>query len=72
VPAIGFIFGYDPGTEEERRYRHWYDVQYHRPQDDLTQPMDFDAARTFDTFFYQLVDTVADTPERPKVLQPVR
>lgn len=65
VPAIGFIFGYDPGTEAEARYREWYQVRYHRPQDDLTQPMDFDAATKFNSFFYQLVQTVADADQRP-------
>jgi hypothetical protein len=65
VPAIGFIFGYDPGTDAERRYREWYNVRYHRPQDDLTQPVDFDAAAKFDQFFYKLTETVADAPERP-------
>jgi hypothetical protein len=65
VPAISFIFGYDPGTDAERRYREWYQVRYHRPQDDLTQPMDFDAAAKFDQFFYNLVEAVANAPERP-------
>jgi Zn-dependent M28 family amino/carboxypeptidase len=65
VPAISFIFGYDPGTDAERRYRQWYEVRYHRPQDDLTQPVDFDAAAKFDTFFYRLVQAIADTPVRP-------
>jgi Zn-dependent M28 family amino/carboxypeptidase len=65
VPAIGFIFGYDPGTDAEKRYREWYDVRYHRPQDDLTQPMDFDAAAQFDRFFYRLTETVADALVRP-------
>ncbi len=65
VPAIGFIFGYDPGTDAERRYREWYRVRYHRPQDDVTQPVDFDAAAQFDQFFYKLTETVADAPERP-------
>ena len=68
VPAIGFVFGFDPGTDAEKRYRHWYEVQYHRPQDDLTQPVDFDAAAKFDNFFYRLVETVADDPERPRIL----
>lgn len=68
VPAIGFVFGFDPGTDAEKRYRHWYEVQYHRPQDDLTQPVDFGAAGTFDNFFYRLVETVADEPERPRIL----
>jgi Zn-dependent M28 family amino/carboxypeptidase len=65
VPAISFIFGYDPGTDAERRYREWYNVRYHRPQDDLTQPMDFDAAAKFDQFFYNLTETVANAPARP-------
>jgi hypothetical protein len=68
VPAISFIFGYDPGTEAERRYREWYEVRYHRPQDDLTQPMDFEAARKFDSFFYALVEAIANGADRPKVL----
>jgi hypothetical protein len=68
VPAISFIFGYDPGTDAERRYREWYEVRYHRPQDDLTQPVDFQAAETFDVFFYRLVETVANAPVRPAIL----
>ena len=65
VPAIGFIFGFDAGTDAEKRYREWYSVRYHRPQDDLTQPVDFDAAATFDRFFYKLTETIADAPTRP-------
>jgi Zn-dependent M28 family amino/carboxypeptidase len=65
VPATGFIFGYEPGTEAERRYREWYQVRYHRPQDDVTQPMDFEAAGAFNRFLYRLAETVADAPQRP-------
>lgn len=65
VPATGFIFGYEPGTEAERRYREWYAVRYHRPQDDTSQPMDFQAAGDFNRFFYTLAETVADAPSRP-------
>ncbi len=68
VPAIGFIFGFDPGTDAEARYRRWYQVNYHRPQDDLAQPMDFGAAAKFNTFFYRLVTAVADAPNRPQML----
>jgi Zn-dependent M28 family amino/carboxypeptidase len=68
VPATGFVFGYDPGTEAERRYRQWYQVRYHRPQDDMTQPIDFQAAADFNTFFYRLTEAVADAPERPSFL----
>lgn len=68
VPAIGFIFGYDPGTDAERRYREWYQVRYHRPQDDTTQPIDFDAAARFDQFFYKFTETLADAADRPSFL----
>ena len=68
IPATGFIFGYEPGTEAERRYREWYEVRYHRPQDDLTQPMDFEAARKFNEFFYRLAHAIATSPERPRIL----
>jgi hypothetical protein len=68
VPATGFVFGFDPGTEAERRYREWYQVRYHRPQDDMTQPIDFKAAADFNTFFYRLTATVADADARPAFL----
>lgn len=65
IPGTGFIFGYRPGTEAERRYRLWYETRYHRPQDDLTQPMDFDAAGKFNRFFYALAERVADADDKP-------
>jgi hypothetical protein len=67
VPAISFIFGYDRGTDAEMRYREWYQIRYHRPQDDLTQPVDFKAAAEFDRFFYRLVETIANAPTRPAI-----
>jgi Zn-dependent M28 family amino/carboxypeptidase len=67
VPAISFIFGYDPNTDAEKRYREWYQTRYHRPQDDLTQPMDFAAAAKFNTFFYRLTLTIANEPKRPAI-----
>jgi hypothetical protein len=67
VPAISFIFGYDPNTDAERRYREWYQVRYHRPQDDVTQPVDFAAAAQFNRFFYDLVAAIANDPMRPRI-----
>jgi hypothetical protein len=67
VPAISFIFGYDPNTDAERRYREWYQIRYHRPQDDLTQPVDFAAAAKFNQFFYALVESIANDAKRPAI-----
>ncbi|THD68402.1 M28 family peptidase [Phenylobacterium sp.] len=70
IPGTGFIFGYEPGTEAEQRYREWYQIRYHRPQDDLTQPMDFQAAGAFNRFFYKLAESVADADDKPAWLKP--
>ncbi|UAK25387.1 M28 family peptidase [Sphingomonas nostoxanthinifaciens] len=65
IPATGFVFGYRPGSESERIYRQWYRTGYHRPQDDLAQPMDWKAAADFNRFFYALVERVADQDAAP-------
>ena len=65
IPATGFVFGYRPGSRSERIYRQWYRTGYHKPQDDLKQPMDWKAAADFNRFFYQLVERVADQPNAP-------
>lgn len=65
VPGISFIFGFDPGTDAEARYREWYQTRYHRPQDDIGQPLDFEAARHFNAFWYSLVQAVANDDNRP-------
>ncbi len=68
IPATNFVFAIDPGTESERRYREWYKVRYHRPQDDMTQPLDWDAARDMNTYFYRLVEDIANDPVRPSFI----
>ncbi|HET7316830.1 MAG TPA: M28 family peptidase [Sphingomicrobium sp.] len=65
IPATGFVFGYKPGSRSERIYRQWYRTGYHKPQDDLKQPMDFQAAADFNHFFYTLVERVANEPQAP-------
>jgi Zn-dependent M28 family amino/carboxypeptidase len=65
IPAVGFVFGYDPGTPSEAIYRDWYARRYHRPLDSLATPFDAKAAADFNCFFYDLAETVADAPERP-------
>ncbi|WP_313670467.1 M28 family peptidase [Sandarakinorhabdus sp.] len=65
IPAVNFVFAYNPRTEEERIYRDWYQRRYHRPQDDISTPMDLDAARDFNRFFYTLVETAANGVAKP-------
>ncbi|QTC92576.1 M28 family peptidase [Brevundimonas goettingensis] len=66
VPGISFIFGYDPGTEAEARYRLWYQTRYHMPQDDLTTAIDWKAAGDFNRFYETLTRRVADADQAPQ------
>lgn len=65
IPATAFVFGYRPGSRSEKIYRQWYRTGYHKPQDDLKQPMDWKAAADFNRFFYELVERVSDVPAAP-------
>jgi hypothetical protein len=65
IPAVNFIFAFNPRSQEERIYRDWHNRRYHRPQDDMTTPMDLDAAQDFNRFFYTLVETAANAPAKP-------
>ena len=65
VPATNFVFGFRPGSRSEEIYRQWYRSGYHKPQDDLKQPMDWKAAADFNRFFYKLVERVADKAAAP-------
>jgi len=65
VPAIGFVFGYEPGSPEEVIYRRWYAERYHSPADDLNTPWDPAAAAKFNDFFAKVVETVANANDKP-------
>jgi Zn-dependent M28 family amino/carboxypeptidase len=66
VPAVGFVFGYQPGSPEEAIYRGWYADRYHSPADDINQPWDPPAAAKFNDFFAKLVETVSNADEKPQ------
>jgi len=66
VPAVGFVFGYEPGSPEEEVYRRWYAERYHSPSDDINQPWDPPAAAKFNDFFGRVVEAVANDAQKPK------
>ena len=68
VPAIVLKFGFEPpGSPEERMDKDWNTNRYHSPQDNLSQPVDKQAASAFDTYLAALVRRVADEPTRPRL-----
>jgi Zn-dependent M28 family amino/carboxypeptidase len=68
VPAVSFLFGFNPGGVEEERYHDWYAHRYHAPQDDLSTPIDFSAQAKFHRFYFALAEAVADADAPPQWL----
>jgi hypothetical protein len=66
VPALAFKFGYEFGTPEDKVFHDWIRDRYHKPSDDLNQPVDKAAAAQFNHIIANLLETVADAPSRPR------
>lgn len=66
VPALAFKFGYIPGTAQEKTFKAWYSERYHGPADDLSQPVDLQAAAQFNAILEKLALRVADAGKRPE------
>jgi Zn-dependent M28 family amino/carboxypeptidase len=65
VPALAFKFGYEFGSPEETTRRNWVRDIYHQPGDDLNQPVNLEAAATFNRVIMTLLQRVASDPARP-------
>jgi len=65
IPALAFKFGYEFGSPEEKIHKDWLKDRYHKPSDDLDQPVDKTAAARFDRIILSLLERVANAPERP-------
>lgn len=65
VPGTSFVFAtYDAASRA--KYRDWYERRYHHPADDLSTPLDWQAAADFNRFFTALTEAAAEAPERPR------
>jgi len=66
VPALAFKFGYEFGTPEDKIFHDFIRDRYHKPSDDLNQPVDKAAAAKFDRIMVSLLESVADSAARPQ------
>jgi len=66
VPALFPMFGYRPGSAEEKLMKAWLRDRYHGPTDDPTQPVDLAAAAQFNSLLEKLTLRVANAPHRPE------
>ena len=66
IPSLAFKFGYESGSPDEKIRRDWVRDRYHKPSDDLSQPVDTAAAAKFDRVIEGLLERVADDSHRPE------
>lgn len=65
VPSISLKVGFTKGSPEHEIVKKWRAERYHAPSDDLSQPVDRQAAADFDKVYIALLEGVADRPTRP-------
>ncbi len=65
VPSLAFKFGFQKGDPEEKLFTAWYAQRYHGVKDDLSQPVDKEAAAQFNAILEQLAMKVANAPQAP-------
>ena len=65
IPALAFKFGWTPDSPEEKTFNDWVKTRYHKPSDDLNQPVDKIAAAQFTLVLAQLTSRVANQQPRP-------
>jgi Zn-dependent M28 family amino/carboxypeptidase len=66
VPALAFKFGYQFGTPEDKIFHDFIRDRYHKPSDDLNQPVDKASAAKFNRIIVSLLERVADSAARPR------
>ena len=66
IPSLAFKFGYEFGSPDEKTRTDWVKNIYHKPADDLNQPVDKASAARFDRIIFDLLQRIANNPERPR------
>lgn len=67
VPSILLFTGYANGGKE--KWDDFFQHRYHSVKDDLSQPIQWDAAARYADYNYRIARILADNPDRPKWLQ---
>jgi hypothetical protein len=65
IPALSPKLGFTKDSPEHEVVKKWRMDRYHSVRDDLSQPIDLQAAVDFNRFYLALVEAVANRPTRP-------
>jgi peptidase M28-like protein len=69
VPSVGISEGYeakDPKVDGKKLTGEWTAIRYHKPSDDMSQPMDLNAAVQFMHLHFLVGYDIANDPQRPR------
>jgi hypothetical protein len=65
VPALSLKVGFTKDSPEHDMVKKWRTDRYHSVRDDLSQPVDKQAAVEFNRIYVRVVEAVANRPTRP-------
>jgi Zn-dependent M28 family amino/carboxypeptidase len=66
VPSVKADVGFELGTPEQKIFKDWLTNRYHAPSDDVNQPVDLQAAASYEEFTRRLLLDTANAPARPQ------
>jgi len=66
VPAVKIDVGFELGTPEQKVFKEWLTNRYHAPSDDVNQPVDLQAAATYEEFTRRLLISTANVSAKPQ------
>jgi hypothetical protein len=66
VPSVMLLTGAAGDEEIWKTWEHWMATHYHKPSDDVKQPVNFESAETFLRAMVTLVGRVADADQAPR------
>jgi Zn-dependent M28 family amino/carboxypeptidase len=66
VPSVKIDVGFELGTPEQAIFKDWLTNRYHAPSDDVNQPVDLQAAATYEEFTRRLLISTANVAEKPQ------
>jgi len=64
IPAISPRAGFH--GESVAIFQRWREERYHKPSDNLQQPIDLESAAKFEEFVYAWLLEIANDPHRPE------
>jgi Zn-dependent M28 family amino/carboxypeptidase len=66
VPALALGVGFELGSPEQKIFKDWLTNRYHAPSDDLSQPVDLQAAALYEEIVRRLLIETANADARPQ------